>query len=254
MPNLNILSSGSSGNSSFIEYGNKIIFIDIGIRKNRSENSLKDVSLEGKDIFLFITHEHSDHIVGLNYFLKRYKPFVFTSEGTADILNTKGVDVDNFYMLGHDSIYTINDFDVLAFELLHDGAEPLGFKFMFKDKSITFATDFGTVTRTVMDYLNDSTMLILESNYEDKLLINGHYPSYVKKRIRSSKGHLSNKDAVNLISSLDSSKVENILLAHVSEDNNDYMLLEKYTDFCSKHFGISTAYLKQGESKMGIEV
>jgi phosphoribosyl 1,2-cyclic phosphodiesterase len=249
---LNILASGSSGNCSFIEDENKFIFIDIGISFKKLSELIDINRFIGKDIYLFITHEHTDHITGLATFKDKLKPLIFTGEGTADALKNKKIDVCDFFILKKDKIYNINSFKVAPFYTPHDAFEPLGYKFFFNNKNITFATDLGICPNYLINYFNDNELLILESNYEDTLLYNGKYHKSLKKRISSIKGHLSNKEVFNVISKLNTSKIKRIYLGHISEDNNDYSILDRYVSMSKEYFFVDTRYVKQRESILNI--
>lgn len=254
MSELNVIASGSSGNCAFINFRDKIIFIDIGVSLKKLTSIIpKDILLK-KSLYLFITHEHQDHISSLIPFTEKFNATVLTSEGTADALKNKGIDVKNYYVLKKDVLYNIDNFKVAAFKLLHDSAEPFGYKFFLGEGSTTFATDFGTFSHYFLDYLNDTDILVLESNYEDTMLFGGTYHKVLKRRIASIKGHLSNKEAINIISRLNTSKIKKIFLGHVSEENNNYDLLNKYAEFCTKYFEVDTSYLKQNEPRLNIEL
>lgn len=252
MPALNVIASGSSGNCYHIKRNNMNIFIDIGISRYKVDDIFSEDNNPKNDILLFLTHEHNDHISGLIPFINKYNPVVFASEGTADILKKKGVNVYDFYILHKDRIYDFKDISVHPFQIMHDGAEPLGYHFTFDNKSITFATDLGHAPEYVEEYLKESDIGILESNYEEELLRKGSYPPYLKKRILSSKGHLSNKEALNIAARLSGYSIKKLLFGHVSEENNDYSLLERYSSFATKNFGFKTDFLKQNH-KYGID-
>ncbi|AEI14319.1 hypothetical protein Flexsi_0642 [Flexistipes sinusarabici DSM 4947] len=251
MPTLNVIDSGSSGNCYHIKRNNMHIFVDIGISRYRVDDVLEENDIKNNKILLFLTHEHNDHISGITPFLNRYKPVVFASEGTADVLKKRGINVSDFYILNKDRIYDFEDISVHPFQIMHDGAEPLGYHFTFDDRSITFATDLGHAPAYIEEYLSVSDIGVLESNYEEELLKNGKYPEYLKKRILSSKGHLSNKEALNIAAKLSGNRIKKLLFAHVSEENNDYGILEKYSKFATKNFGFETSFLRQN-CKYGI--
>jgi phosphoribosyl 1,2-cyclic phosphodiesterase len=251
---LNILATGSSGNCSFIESGNNIVFIDIGISFRKLSELVNLERFLNKNIYLFITHEHSDHITGLKTFQDKLKPVILTGEGTADVLKNKRIDVNNFFILKKDKIYNINGFKVAPFHTPHDALEPLGYKFFFDDKNITFATDLGVCPNYLIDYFNDNDLLVLESNYEDTLLYNGKYHKSLKRRISSLKGHLSNKEVFNIISKMNTSNIKKIYLGHISEDNNDYNILDRYVSMSKEYFFVDISYVKQRDSVLDIEL
>lgn len=253
MPCLNVIASGSSGNCYHVERNSMHLFVDIGVSRYRVDEALKKSCLKSGQVLLFLTHEHNDHISGIVPFINMYKPVVFASEGTAEALSKKDIDVNDFYILRKDSFYTYGDVGFYPFQIMHDGKEPLGYHFTFDNKALTFATDLGYAPGYVEDYLRNSDIGILESNYEDEMLANGNYPQYLKKRISSSRGHLSNKEAINIAAKISGCRLKKLLLGHVSEENNNYSLLERYSSFATKNFGFKTDFLRQNTSVYGID-
>ena len=243
----NVIASGSSGNCYCIENNGHFIFVDAGatltsIRKGL-ENRKPDIK---KGASLFITHEHTDHISGILPLISSFNPKIYTSRGTAFALVEKGIDPETIFTIDANITYEFADFTVMPFKTMHDAAEPFGYKFDFGSKTVSIATDFGIVTDDVLKAVEDSHVLTVESNYEDELLKkNRKYPEYLKKRILSKKGHLSNKDAFYLIGELSKCKLERCFLGHVSENNNDYDILEKYADACLNVHNIETSVLRQ---------
>ncbi len=242
---LHVIASGSSGNCYMINHNGHYIFIDAGATITAINKALNNIKAS-KGVSLFITHEHHDHISGLFPLVKSFSPKVYSSLGTAYHLEEKGVPSDNIYTLNSRCIYDMEDFTVTPFDILHDAEEPFGYKFNFGGHIISIATDLGIVTDNLYKTLEDTNTLILESNYEDDLLNhNKKYPEYLKKRIRSKYGHLSNKEAFHFAGELSKNKLKSCLLGHISENNNNYDLLEKYADAYLNTFGINTKVLKQ---------
>ncbi|MGA1863322.1 MBL fold metallo-hydrolase [Deferribacter thermophilus] len=252
---LNVVSSGSKGNCYTINTDDSLIIVDIGTSFSKLKDTLSNINLDQKELFLFLTHEHLDHTKGLKSLLTNFKPNVFCSMGTAIEISKKyEIDPSNFYILDVGKIYKIDGFEVIPFKVLHDGAEPFGYHFVINGKGVTFSTDLGVVTDDIIEYLNDSHLAILESNYEDSLLQNGSYPGFLKKRIESIKGHLSNRQAINTLSMINTKKLHTVFLGHISEENNRYEIIEKYVSYCNSHFHFTTKYLKQKESIENIPI
>lgn len=245
--NLHIIASGSSGNCSCVEYGSKYIFIDAGVPVSRVRGVLGELNKDS-DISLFITHEHSDHISGFIPFVNKYSPKVYASEKTADILMAKGANPDKLFVLDADSNYDMGDYSVLPFRVAHDAVEPFGYKFDFGEKIISFATDLGIVSDYIRRSVEGSSVMLLESNYEDRLLKTSRYPSYLKSRIAGTKGHLSNKDAYKFIGEMSGCGLKRCFLAHVSENCNDYDLLDKYAKSCVDFYHVETEVIRQRHS------
>jgi len=245
MPFLNVAASGSSGNCCCIEHGDNLIFIDAGAAYKHVADALSETELNNKRISLFLTHEHNDHIKGLKPFLNKLNPTVYTSEGTACELERKGFDVSRFMIIDPDFLYELEGFSVTPFSITHDGHEPFAFRFDLGEKKIAMATDLGVAGTYILEHLSEAESVILESNYEEKLLAEGAYPEYLKRRILSHKGHLSNKEAINAVGFLSRDKLKKVIFAHVSHENNSYDLLDKYSAFCCDNFGVEAIYLRR---------
>ncbi len=247
--NLHVIASGSSGNCYMINNNGHYIFIDAGATLTAIKKSLDNIKIAEK-VSLFVTHEHNDHISGIMPLIKSFSPKIYSSYGTASYLEHKGVPCESIYTINDSCIYDMGDFTVTPFKIFHDAAEPFGYKFDFGNTVISFATDLGIVTDDLYKTVEGSTVLLLESNYEDELLKeNKKYPEYLKQRIRSKYGHLSNKDAFQFAGELSKNKLKNCFLGHVSENNNSYELLEKYADAYLNTFNIETKVLRQKQKE-----
>lgn len=254
MPKLNIIATGSSGNCYSIEMNDEIILVDCGVPLKRIKETVDFAEYQKKPVTLYITHEHTDHISGLTPVINQLRPKIYTSEGTADSLHAKGVDTELLFVLDDSVQYDFKNYAVSPFRIMHDSAEPFGFSFNIEGKQICFATDLGVASDSVLNHLTKANTLILESNYEENLLLKGSYPEYLKKRIMSAKGHLSNKDALNVVGILSKDIIEKVFFAHISDENNDYDILNKYVSFCTEKYCVDTAFVRKGESLTSIEV
>jgi len=248
------VSSGSSGNCYFIENGEHVVFVDVGLPLKAIKECVDINSFAGKQVHLFITHEHHDHIAGLKPFLNKFEPKVYLSHGTAGAIGEKGHDVSHFFILHGGEEYDIGGFTVHPFNISHDSAEPFGYRFQFGEKVVTFATDLGTVPKDTEYFLCCSDLLVLESNYEPEMLANGPYPKYLQKRISSHKGHLSNRDALKLVGSICDTGVGRIFFAHVSDENNCYDLLGTYAEFCTNNYKVPTEILRRETPLIRIDI
>lgn len=252
MLNLHVLSSGSCGNCYILESEDKYIVVDVGLPLYRMKEFIQFDKDKGIDLYL--THEHTDHVAGLKPFLNKFKPNVYTSEGTATELHYKGISCENFYILDPGKIYSMKTYDVYPFKIAHDCRQPYGYRFNFNKLSVGFATDLGFVTNDVLSGITGCECVILESNYEEELLMAGSYPYHLKRRVMSSKGHLSNKDALNVVSQIFSKGLKKLFFGHISEENNTYEIIEKYVDFCKNNFSIEAGYFKQMTPVKGLRL
>lgn len=226
-----ILASGSKGNAMNIKSNNSNILIDIGISYQVLKSKLKENMVDIKSIkHLFITHEHSDHIKGLQVFLKYHGDVtVYLSLGTYESLDTKTKELlINYVILKSDNTYEILNFKFETYGLSHDAKEPLGFVISSNNKKVVIATDTGYIDESYFDLLSNADFYLLEANHEPSLLMDSSRPYYLKQRIISEKGHLSNHEASYLIDKfIPDDKKAVWAVAHISEDCNNLHLIEK---------------------------
>ncbi len=217
-----VLSSGSKGNCTYITDGATKILLDAGICCRAIEAKLADIgeSLSAID-GVVITHEHTDHIRGLKTLFNKTKIPVYSHCKTLSAIDyaldirTRKYAVDDF-----DSGFYIKSIFVKPFRVLHDAAYPVGYTFMKGKAKITSVTDLGTVSPNIFANAKGSDLVILESNHDEQMLLNGTYPEHLKKRIVGRFGHLSNKTASELVRELLLSGTRQFILAHLSESNN----------------------------------
>lgn len=215
------LASGSKGNCVLVSNGNTNILIDAGISTLRIKKSLALIDLKIEDVDgVLITHEHSDHIKGLEVLSKHTK--IFAHEKTMDAIRKKksiasgSFESPNYYENGFD----LGDFFVAPFRIPHDATYPLAYTFFNKGQKLAVATDIGHVTRGIINNLKSCNMMLLESNHDVNMLKTGPYPESLKKRVLGEKGHLSNNSSAELVDLVMSPKLERIVLGHISEQNN----------------------------------
>ncbi|MBN1968393.1 MAG: MBL fold metallo-hydrolase [Candidatus Delongbacteria bacterium] len=216
------LASGSKGNCSLIDGGEGLILIDAGISGKKiferiDESGKNPVDLQG----LLITHDHRDHISGAGIVSRKLKIPIYTSrivyEQNKEIFDKCEVKVfeEKFYLAG---------ILVTPIPVSHDGSDNHSFIFEKNDFKIGHVTDLGIVTSLVRERLRGCNILLIESNHDPKMLINGPYPWYLKQRIAGKKGHLANKDTSDLIDQIYFPELKHVILAHLSEENNDPVL------------------------------
>ncbi len=215
------LYSGSSGNSTFVSSDNTKILVDAGVSCNKIVKALNEIDVELDDIdAIIITHEHTDHTKGLEMICKKYHIPIYANQKTWSMLSGLNIsDNYKFYFNTGEDFY-IGDFKVFPFSIPHDAAEPCGFSLFAEDKKITVTTDIGHMTEGILHQMENSNVLLLEANYDAETLKCGPYPYQLKKRIMSEKGHLSNEDAGKALSYLSKNNVQNIVLGHLSKENN----------------------------------
>ncbi|WP_110956303.1 MBL fold metallo-hydrolase [Anaerosinus massiliensis] len=217
---VHVLASGSKGNSTYIQIGDTKILVDAGISARRIKTSLASIGVAIEELNgILITHEHRDHISGLPTLTKKYQLPIYTRADTFQSMYCRSLLSDACCNAIGDKI-GIGELKIECFNIPHDAADPIGFNIFGKDIKCTFATDLGFVTSSVQKALDHSDILILEANHDVELLRNGAYPSYLKQRILSNRGHLSNADAAWALVRMKKQKHMKVFLAHLSEENN----------------------------------
>ena len=211
-----VLSSGSKGNTTYIECGNTKILIDMGNTCKYVVNKLKGIGINAEDIdAIFITHTHSDHIKGLKVFLKKYGTKVYFTKKMQDKL----MFIDNYSFIDSDEII-IKDLKLEIIKTSHDVVDSVGYVIEGDNRSIVYITDTGYINSKYFSKLINREVYILESNHDIEMLNNGPYSFQLRQRILGDKGHLSNYDCSRYLASLVGDKTKCIVLAHLSEENN----------------------------------
>lgn len=217
------LSSGSEGNCQYIETKHKRILIDSGFSGKKIEELLKKIdicpsTLDG----ILVTHEHSDHIKGAGVLSRRYNIPLYANTKTWESMEGKlgNIRDENKKIFSNERYFNLGDLEILPFKIFHDAVDPVGYIVTKNNKKLSLLTDTGYVSKAIIDKIRDSNIYFIESNHDLQMLREGSYPYYLKERIRSKLGHLSNEDAGNLMGSLLNGIGEKIILAHLSEENN----------------------------------
>lgn len=217
------LSSGSSGNCQYIETDKSKILIDAGFSGKRIEALLTSIEVDPTSIdAILVTHEHIDHIKGVGVLSRRYNIPIYANEKTWEAMTPiiKEVKPHNMKVFDTNKDFEINDLNLYPFMVSHDALEPVGYIINYNNKKISIITDTGWVNDNTKKLLKGSDFFFLESNHDLKMLREGIYPWSLKKRIMSTKGHLSNDDAGMVLGDILSGFGETVLLAHLSKDNN----------------------------------
>ncbi len=217
------LYSSSSGNSTYIGTSRGGILVDIGVSAKRTSEALLGIGVDPCDIAaIFITHEHADHVNGVRVFAKKYGVPVYASAGTLSGMQEQGA-LDpkiKTRVIPSSGIEAAGIF-VRPFATPHDSRESCGYSVVTPDgKRISVATDIGKMTDTVMDAIHGSDLVLLESNHDVGMLRNGPYPFFLKQRILSDHGHLSNENCAKTAVRLVESGTTRLVLGHLSKENN----------------------------------
>lgn len=214
------LNSGSNGNCYYIGNATEAILIDAGISCRETERRMKRLGLS-MDLVkaIFISHEHSDHIRGLEVLSKKYRLPVYITEKT---MHHGGLQLDapNVRVFDDVAAITIGTLSVNAFVKHHDAIEPHSFMVTCGDIRIGIFTDIGVTCDRLIKHFQQCHAAFLEANYDEQMLEQGRYPVFLKRRIRGGKGHLSNKQALELFKAHKPPYMSHLLLSHLSRDNN----------------------------------
>ena len=218
------LYSGSKGNSVLIESENAKILIDAGKSARALCAALKEAgaSIDKIDA-IFITHEHRDHVSSLETLLKHHKIPVHIVGASAKKLLLKGLSCYEDTICIHPPVFSVEvgDMRITSFPTPHDSDFSVGYTIKIGETVIGYATDIGYVSSEIKNALCGCESVVLECNHDEEMLMNGPYPYDLKLRIRSNRGHLSNADCADFASELCFVGTKNILLAHLSEENNE---------------------------------
>lgn len=220
------LFSGSSGNCTLVRHGSTELLIDAGVSSRALCAALRAVGSAPENInAIFITHEHIDHVRGLNVFCKsRRIPVHITRSSAENLPYVAGEALKNCFVM-HDILFSENigdDIKIYSFATSHDSACSVGYRLDFSDtgESLAIATDTGYVTDGMRSAMLGARYCILEANYDEAMLMCGAYAYPLKRRILSSTGHLSNSDSADFAAELEASGAKSIMLAHLSRENN----------------------------------
>lgn len=218
------LASGSKGNCTYIEGDNARILIDIGVSSKYVVDNLKELDVEPETIdAILITHEHSDHIKGVLNFAKKYSIKVLCAEVLKEYLSVHLIGCENL-IATYSSDFYIGDLRIVPFPLSHDSMACFGYRVIDGDASVSFVTDLGFCPDSVFKMIKSSSLVYLEANYDPEMLFACNYPSFLKKRIMSNCGHLSNKDCAMVVEKLAYSGTRHVVLSHISENSNTQFL------------------------------
>ncbi|MEJ7780477.1 MAG: MBL fold metallo-hydrolase [Daejeonella sp.] len=214
------LNSGSNGNCYYIANEQDAILVDAGLNCRETEKRLSRLGLSMTKVrAIFISHEHSDHIQGLPVIAKKYQLPVYITKGTMSGGRLTLQDHLVMVFKAHESV-RIGDLNITAFPKLHDASEPHSFIVSCREVTVGVFTDIGFPCENLARYFRQCHAAFLEANYDEDMLDRGRYPYFLKNRIRGGKGHLSNKQALELFTSCRPAYMSHLLLSHLSRDNN----------------------------------
>jgi phosphoribosyl 1,2-cyclic phosphodiesterase len=262
-----MLGSGSAGNSALAATDHCKILVDGGLSARQVVLRLEQCGVTPEQLDgVVLTHEHTDHICGLEVLCHKFELPIYCNRLTAEALRSSSLAerCRNWRLFATGAEFSICDITVQTFPVPHDAVDPLGFVFHAGSGGLGFITDLGYVTKLIVERLREVQTLVVETNHDEKLLQNDtHRPWPVKQRIQSRHGHLSNTAAAGVIEELLPGKIERVVLGHLSRDCNTPALalntvrasLEKcgridLEIYCATQFEISPRF-RIGETERG---
>lgn len=215
------LRSGSSGNCTYIGTRQAGLLVDAGVAAKNILDGLREIGVEpGAVRGILVTHDHNDHIRGLRVLAKKLRvPVYATVETLEGILDTGNLEAGS-RMEELSSLLDIAGMAVEPFDTPHDTAHSVGFRIRAGERTIGYATDLGRVTPEIWQGLQGADLVLIESNYEPRMLEISTYPYYLRRRIASDHGHLSNPECADTVRRLAQSGTGRFVLAHLSQENN----------------------------------
>jgi phosphoribosyl 1,2-cyclic phosphodiesterase len=221
------LNSGSNGNCYYIGNDSEAVLIDAGISRRETEKRMKRLGLSMSFVkAIFISHEHSDHVTGVAGLSKKYQLPVYITHST---LLSSGLPVEKrlvYPFRAHETI-SVGTLSITPFPKFHDASDPHSFVVSDSHVNIGVFTDIGSPCEHVINHFKKCHAAFLEANYCEDMLMNGRYPQYLKNRISSKHGHLSNNQALGLFVNYRGSQLSHLILSHLSKNNNRPELVDK---------------------------
>jgi len=213
------LGSGSKGNALLVWHEQTCVMVDCGFSMREAEQRLAQLAISAEALTgILLTHEHGDHIRGAGALARKYDLPVWATRGTAAHL-TLGKLPDLRYIDVHQN-FAIAGLEVQPFPVPHDAREPCQYVFSDGQTRLGILTDTGSITNHICERLSGCDALVLECNHDSEMLAAGPYPASLKQRVGGQLGHLSNSQAADLLAEIDTSTLQHLVAAHLSEQNN----------------------------------
>jgi phosphoribosyl 1,2-cyclic phosphodiesterase len=221
---VSILSSGSTGNVTYIETPQRKVLVDAGLSGKKIEGLMRSIGRDMHDVDdLLVTHEHNDHIKSVGILARRYHQLnVYANQPTWDAMAPKigKVAPEQKHIFEMDTLKSFADLDIQSFGVSHDAAAPQFYEFQHNGRTFVILTDTGYVSERLSAKINNANGYLFECNHDVEMLRMGLYPWALKQRILSDKGHLSNEAGADGLMSVIGNQTKNIFLGHRSLHNN----------------------------------
>ncbi len=219
------LGSGSKGNATVVSLGTTCILVDCGFSVRETERRLQRLGLSCTDLdAVFVTHEHSDHSSGVARLARRHQLPVYMTHGTYH--SGRCGEIDTVQFCASEKEVCVGGLVLTPVSVPHDAREPCQFVIRGGDNTLGILTDLGSVTPFVTQHFKHCDALLLEFNHDPEMLFQGTYPENVKRRVGGDWGHLNNRQSAELLASLEYKKLQHLVIAHISEQNNKREIAE----------------------------
>lgn len=218
--------SGSSGNSCYIGTSQGGVIIDAGLRADDIEKKIRANGIDMKNVHgVLLTHDHSDHVRYVYTLVRnnRHMKVYCTNRVLNSLLRRHDISkrIKDYHMAIFKEIpFKIGELEITAFEVPHDGADNMGFSLSFRDRNFVIATDMGAIVPRARHYMSLADYLVIESNYDLRMLLKGKYPEFLKARIQTQIGHMDNDSTASFLKEIYSERLKHIFLCHLSKENN----------------------------------
>lgn len=217
-----VISSGSSGNATYVRSADTAVLIDAGISLKELTRRLASSGLGVRDIdAVIVSHGHNDHVRGVPVVCRRLGVPVYANRATlaeAGLAASAGGAGTVDFITGEE--FELGDLRIRPFPVPHDAAEPVGFVISDRGARVCLATDLGSITMEVVRAFTGCDAVVLESNHDEAMLFEGPYPEFLKRRVAGPNGHLSNGDAAGLLEEIAHGGLRHLVMAHLSRTNN----------------------------------
>jgi phosphoribosyl 1,2-cyclic phosphodiesterase len=251
---LTVLGSGSRGNCSLIATGECRLLLDAGLSARQIAQRLDAVGVSPESLDgILVTHEHSDHVAGLNIFCRRFNIPIYANPLTAESLRSGALEnFPHWKLFATGAVYSIKDIEIHSFYVPHDAVDPTAFVLTANEGSIGFLTDLGYAPKLALERIRDVDILVVETNHDERMLQeDSKRPWSVKQRIMSRHGHLSNEAAAKLVASIAGRRLSRVVLGHLSRDCNrpglalgamEKLGISGIDLFCADQYEVSPAF------------
>lgn len=225
---VHVVASGSKGNCTIIRSPRSAVIVDAGISCRRITKALQELEIPMHTVEgIFVTHEHSDHIMGIPQMIKQHGLPIYTRKNTAQRIMSKfDLPAACFTALAMQEL-TVGDLTVEPFSTSHDAVDPIGFTCYKGHTKAALLTDTGMISHGMLDHLHDTDLLVLEANYDETMLLYGPYTPDLKRRVHGKYGHLCNEIAMKALTAMRRPEGMEVIFGHRSEHNNHISIVDK---------------------------